>query len=32
LNPVGPVPTHKFGRPNFKAVSIEEAGEEAEHV
>lgn len=25
LNPVGPVPTHRFSRPNFKAVSNEEA-------
>jgi ectoine hydroxylase-related dioxygenase (phytanoyl-CoA dioxygenase family) len=26
LNPAGTVPTQKFGRPSFKAVSIEEAG------
>jgi non-heme Fe2+,alpha-ketoglutarate-dependent halogenase len=26
LNPVGPIPTQKFGRPSFKAVSKEEAG------
>ena len=25
-NPVGVVPTQRFGRPDFKAVSIEEAG------
>ncbi len=25
LNPVGPVPTQRFGRPDFKAVSLEEA-------
>jgi ectoine hydroxylase-related dioxygenase (phytanoyl-CoA dioxygenase family) len=25
-NPVGPIPTKRFGRPDFKAVSIEEAG------
>jgi hypothetical protein len=32
LNPVGPVPTAKFGRPSFKAVSIEEAGTTAEET
>jgi hypothetical protein len=26
LNPVGPVPTKRFARPDFKAVSKEEAG------
>ena len=26
LNPVGPIPTQRFARPNFKAVSLEEAG------
>jgi len=25
-NPVGPVPTQRFARPSFKAVSVEEAG------
>jgi non-haem Fe2+, alpha-ketoglutarate-dependent halogenase len=25
-NPVGPIPTERFARPDFKAVSIEEAG------
>ena len=29
-NPVGPIPTEKFGRPTFKAVSKEEAGTEDE--
>jgi hypothetical protein len=28
LNPVGTVPTERFARPDFKAVSIEEAGTE----
>lgn len=32
LNPVGPMPVEKFGRPSFKAVSIEEAGTEAEET
>lgn len=27
LNPVGPIPTERFARPDFKAVSVEEAGE-----
>lgn len=31
-NPVGPVPTQRFARPEFKAVSVEEAGAEAEAV
>jgi ectoine hydroxylase-related dioxygenase (phytanoyl-CoA dioxygenase family) len=26
LNPIGPVPTQRFARPDFKAVSVEEAG------
>ena len=26
LNPVGTVPTQRFARPTFKAVSVEEAG------
>ncbi len=30
LNPVGAVPVEKFARPNFKAISIEEAGSEYE--
>ena len=25
-NPTGPVPTQRFARPAFKAVSVEEAG------
>jgi non-heme Fe2+,alpha-ketoglutarate-dependent halogenase len=32
LNPVGTPPTQRFGRPAFKAVSIEEAGASAEAV
>jgi non-haem Fe2+, alpha-ketoglutarate-dependent halogenase len=31
-NPVGPIPTQRYGRPAFKAVSVEEAGPEAETV
>jgi non-haem Fe2+, alpha-ketoglutarate-dependent halogenase len=30
LNPVGTMPTEKFARPDFKAISIEEAGLESE--
>lgn len=30
LNPVGIVPTEKFGRPDFAAISIEEAGAQQE--
>ncbi len=26
LNPYGPIPTQRYGRPNFKPVSNEEAG------
>lgn len=26
LNPIGPVPTQRFARPDFRAVSVEEAG------
>jgi non-heme Fe2+,alpha-ketoglutarate-dependent halogenase len=32
LNPVGTAPTQRYGRPLFKAVSVEEAGKEAERV
>jgi non-heme Fe2+,alpha-ketoglutarate-dependent halogenase len=32
LNPVGTIPTQRYGRPLFKAVSVEEAGAEAERV
>jgi non-heme Fe2+,alpha-ketoglutarate-dependent halogenase len=32
LNPVGPVPTERFARPAFKAVSIEEAGADNVHA
>lgn len=28
LNPIGSIPTERFARPDFKAVSIEEAGKE----
>ena len=31
-NPVGKPPTERFARPSFKAVSVEEAGAEAEKV
>lgn len=31
-NPVGPIPTQRFARPDFKAVSVEEAGVGAEQV
>jgi len=30
-NPVGAMPTQRYGRPDFKAVSVEEAGAEAAH-
>lgn len=32
LNPVGTAPAQRYGRPLFKAVSVEEAGPEAEKV
>ena len=32
LNPVGMAPTERFARPDFAAVSIEEAGPEHEHT
>jgi hypothetical protein len=32
LNPVGTPPTQRFGRPAFRAVSVEEAGSGAEAV
>ena len=32
LNPVGTVPTQRYERPQFKAVSVEEAGPDAERV
>jgi non-heme Fe2+,alpha-ketoglutarate-dependent halogenase len=31
-NPAGIAPTQRYGRPDFKAVSVEEAGKEAEKV
>ena len=32
LNPVGTPPTERYGRPAFRAISVEEAGPEAEAV
>jgi hypothetical protein len=32
FNPIGVPPTQRYGRPEFKAISIEEAGAGAEHA